>query len=142
MADVASPDLELQDHRYFDGPTTPGELVTLRLAPALKYRVLTGRVLNTEGKLAKNLRLKAQIRNQTDDKDVIRERSFRTDGEGNFRLPLEAFECDGTTRTLTVVMRKTKRKPRRTASVDFSAPLQVGDNDVGDLVVKTPPLLA
>jgi RNA polymerase sigma factor (sigma-70 family) len=123
------------------GPKNAGEKVVLSLAPEVKEIFVTGRVLNTEGMVAKNLALEVEIRTRTIDGDFTRRQRIPTNAEGKFRAQINPGYQEGDARTFTVVMRKTKRKPRRIAEMDLSRSLPAGETDLGDFVVDTPPLL-
>jgi RNA polymerase sigma factor (sigma-70 family) len=123
------------------GPKTAGEKVVLSLAPEVKENFVTGRVLNTEGMVAKNLALEVEIRTRAMDGDFTRRQRIQTNAEGHFRVQVDPDYQEGNARTLTVVMRKTKRKPRRIAEMDLSRSLPAGETDLGDFVVDTPPIL-
>ncbi|MFK5956204.1 MAG: sigma-70 family RNA polymerase sigma factor [Planctomycetota bacterium] len=138
---AGSLDFSMMESTNSLGPTSANELVSIALQPKLSASFVMGKVLNTEGMVAKNLSLKARIRWQSADSDTTVLRTIQTNAEGKFRLQIEP-ECEaGFTRTFTVIMRKTKRKERRTATVDLSRTLSPGDHDLGAFVVETPPIL-
>jgi uncharacterized GH25 family protein len=124
------------------GPQRPGELVTITIAPKAGSTVLVGRILNTEGAVAKNLTLQTRLRlyqrgvMQTSDRMQV-----VTNEEGRFEMHLKEPYKQGTERSLTVVMRPTKRKAQRSVFVDLSRDLGAGEYDIGDLVVDFPPVM-
>ncbi|PCJ54181.1 MAG: hypothetical protein COA70_05985 [Planctomycetota bacterium] len=138
---AGSLDFSIMESMNSLGPTSAKELVSIALQPKLSASFVVGKVLNTEGMVAKNLSLKARIRWQSTDSDTTVLRTIQTDAEGQFRLQIEP-ECEaGFTRAFTVIMRKTKLKERRTATIDLSRTLSPGDHDLGAFVVETPPIL-
>jgi RNA polymerase sigma-70 factor (ECF subfamily) len=138
---VVSQDYSFQAKATSDGPTQEGETVELSVAPTGEWSFITGRVLNTEGMLAKNLALKIDITTITAERRSTSRQAIQTDSQGRFRLQVTGEIEPGSVRTVTVVMRKTKRKERRIAEKDMSYDLAPGDTELGDFVVDTPPLL-
>lgn len=124
------------------GPQRPGQLTMITVAPKAGSTLLVGRIVNTEGMLAKNLTLQTRLRLQQRGVMETTDRlSLTTNEEGRFELQLKEPYKQGTERSLTVVMPPTKRKAQRSVFVDLSRDLGAGDYDVGDLVVDFPPAL-
>mgnify|MGYP002639318044 CR=1 FL=1 len=138
---AVSQDYSFQAKATADGPKEEGQTVVVPVAPTVEWYFIAGRVLNTEGKVAKNLGLKLDITTTIEDRQSTSRRAIQTDSEGYFRLQVSGELEPKAKRTVTVVMRKTKRKERRIAEKDMSFSLPPGDTELGDFVVDTPALL-
>lgn len=141
-ATAVSRDQEQRAHVDDFGPSKIGERVSLSVAPAIDRPIVIGRILNEEGMAGANLTLKSRLKMMNGGSTSSHNASIHTDEEGRFRMVLEEKFEDGGTRELTVTMRKTKRKPKRSVMVDLSRHYDAGVHDLGDLVVIVPPLLA
>ena len=139
---AVSRDQEKRDHVDGFGPARTGEKTTLTVMPAVDRAVVVGRILNEEGAVGANLSLKSRLSARSNGSSFSHNETLRTDAEGRFRMVLEEDYEDGGTRELTITMRKTKRKPKRSVMVDLSKHYDPGVHDLGDLVVMIPPLLA
>ncbi len=138
---AVSLDFEFNATETVDGPKTAGETVNVEILPIVEGSSISGRILNEEGMVAKNIRFKVDTHYRSPDRDFIRRDSFRTDAEGRFQLLQDGQISADTKRTLSVIMRKTSRKPERVATFDLSRDLPPGTTDVGDLVVRPAPTL-
>lgn len=141
-ARVVSMDGERREVVQGPGPVRGGQPVVFTVAPEVKSPILTGRILNAEGMVGKNLNLGKQIKIKSPGSSSTHNSSVKTDGEGRFRLLLDDDFEPGGTRTLTLTMKATKRKAQRTVKVDISQDYPPGEHDLGDLVVMIPPLVA
>lgn len=139
---VVSMDGERREVISGRGPVRGGKPVVFTLSPAVKHPILVGRVLNAEGMVGKNLNLDTRIKENSQSGNSTHHASIRTDDEGGFRFLLEDEFEPGSTRSLTIIMKATKRKPKRMAKVDLSRSFGPGEHDLGDLVVLVPPLVA
>lgn len=138
---VASVDYSKQGTADQMGPLAAGETVVLDLNIKQKATFVVGRVLNTEGMVAKNLTLSADIRSIKSSGTTTIRRAIQTNAEGLFRLQMESNSDPRTTRSITVVMRKTKRKARRIAEKKLSGNIASGETNLGDFIVETPAVL-
>ncbi len=124
------------------GPVRGGKPVVFTLSPEVKHPILIGRILNAEGMVGKSLNLDTRIKENSQSGNSTHHASIRTDEEGRFRFLLDEEYEPGSTRSLTIMMKATKRKPKRTVQVDLSRSFGPGEHDLGDLVVMIPPLVA
>jgi len=139
---VTSNDGERRAEAFGEGPVVHGKPIVFTLTPIISHPILVGRILNTEGVIGPNLNLDYRINVDSPGGDRSnRSASFRTDENGRFRLLVEDFYEEESLRTLSITMKPTKRKPRRTVKSDLSFHLSPGENDLGDLVLQVPPLL-
>jgi len=104
--------------------------------------ILTGRVLNLEGRVAKSKTLKARVQFHSASVDEIVQYTLRTDDNGRFRHVFRDEDVSPSSiKKFWVITGKSKNKLRRIAAVDFSTSLPEGVTDLGDLVVEAPPVL-
>ncbi|MHC4380534.1 MAG: hypothetical protein ACYSU1_05535, partial [Planctomycetota bacterium] len=141
-ANVVSHDQERRAQVDGHGPSRDGGKVILEVSPTVDRPVIVGRIVNEEGMAGANLSLESRLNHRHPQQNSTHNRKIKTDGEGRFRMVLEDEYKEGGTRELTVTMRKTKRKPKRSVMVDLSRPFEPGVHDLGDLIVTVPPLLA
>ena len=139
---VVSMDGERREVTNGPGPVRGGKPIVFTLSPAVKHPILLGRVLNAEGMVGKNLNLDSRIKENSQNGSSSHHASIRTDGEGRFRFLLDEEFEPGSTRSLTLIMKATKRKPMRSVKIDLSRSFGPGEHDLGDLVVLIPPLVA
>lgn len=139
---VVSMDGERREVINGPGPVRGGKPVVFTLSPAVKHPILIGRVLNAEGMVGKNLNLDTRIKQKSQNGSSTHNASLRTDEEGRFRFLLDEEFEPGSTRSLTLIMKPTKRKPMRSVKIDLSRSFGPGEHDLGDLVVMIPPLVA
>ena len=104
--------------------------------------ILTGRVLNLEGRVAKSKTLKARVQFQSASVNEIVQYTLRTDEDGRFRhVFYEKDVSPSSIKKFWVITGKSKNRLRRIAAVDFSTSLPEGITDLGDLIVEAPPVL-
>lgn len=139
---AVSRDGEKRAHVDAHGPARIGEKVSISVAPELDRPIVTGRIVNEEGMAGANLTMKSRLSTKRRGNSSSHNGNIKTDAEGRFRMVLEDEFEDGGSRELTITMRKTKRKPKRSVLVDLSRRFEPGVHDLGDLVVVVPPLLA
>lgn len=125
----------------FVGPVVAGELITVEITPVAQFSVVRGRILNAEGAVAKNLQMGLEVKAASRNGMSIELHDIRTDLDGYFRLPLDRLAPEGTTRSLTVLMRSTKRKPSRHATLELPQQLELGETQLGDFVLEETPIL-
>ncbi|PCJ55712.1 MAG: hypothetical protein COA70_01140 [Planctomycetota bacterium] len=140
---VVSQDGERRANAFGGGPVRNGGPAIFTLIPKAERPVIVGRVLNTEGVIGANLSLEYHVKTTSDGgNNSSRAGNIRTDENGKFRLLMEDGYQESAIRVLTLTMRATKKKPKRTTVTDLSYFLAPGENDLGDLVVTVPPLIA
>ena len=140
---VVSHDGERRAEAFGGGPVRNGGPAIFTLIPEAQTPVIIGRILNAEGAIGPNLNLEYRMKNASEGgSNSSHSGTIRTDENGEFRLLMEEEYEDDAVRSLTVTMRATKKKPMRTVVVDLSYVLAPGENDLGDLVVTVPPLIA
>ena len=124
------------------GPNREGEVITISVTPKAGRAILVGRILNTEGQVAKNLQLQTRFRHyKQGSMRTERGLSLLTDEGGFFQMVVpEPFRA-GMERALTITMPATKRKPMRSVNVDLGFRLPAGEHNLGDLVVDEAPIL-
>jgi len=123
------------------GPGEAGETVVIPLKREGQSFALTGRILNTEGMVAKNLHLQLETTSTTGTGVATIRRDILTDREGRFRLSLSGEDAASEYRQAVIIMPPTRRKPRRIAEMELHGFLSSGETDLGDCVVDDAPLL-
>ncbi|MFK5957072.1 MAG: carboxypeptidase-like regulatory domain-containing protein [Planctomycetota bacterium] len=124
------------------GPKVQGEKVSFVLQPKIRGVLLTGRFLNADGVVGKNLNLRAFFDSSSQPGDDQEGRAVASDKEGRFRVLMRTGFEKGAKRTGQFILNKTKRKPKRGALFDLSFQIPVGEYDLGDVVLDTLPLFA
>lgn len=136
-------DLRREDSTSGGGPRAPGEVVAFRLQPRPSLQpallVLTGRIVNEEGRPARSLELAALTFRR--DGGVSRG-GLLTDSDGRFRAEFAASDvAAGELLRWVVEFHATRRKPQRSAEVAFVGLPSSGEADLGDVVLHPDPLL-
>lgn len=140
---VVSPNGELRAELYGEGPVSNGGPAIFTLIPQAENPVILGRILNTEGAIGPNLNLEYLFKMAPSlGSHTSKSGTLHTDENGRFRLLVEDVFKEGATRTLTISLRATRKKPKRSIPIDLSYSLAPGENDLGDLVLAVPPLIA
>ena len=103
--------------------------------------MLTGRILNLEGVVAKNKTLKARVQFHSTSVNETLQYSLRTGEDGRFRHAFPKDVNPESIKKFWVITGKSKNRVRRIASVDFLEPLPVGLTELGDMIVEAPPVL-
>lgn len=124
---------------YGDGPLRPGQTALLELQLGADHPVVRFRALDAAGGPLPNVQLKGDVRLRTSFFNNSSDHRLRTDSEGYFVVDLAQDWSEGSTRTLHVTLQQGD-EPRPTASVDLSRNLDMGLNDLGDLVLEPPPV--
>jgi len=122
---------------YGDGPLRPGQTALLELQIGADHPVVRFRALDAAGGLLPNVELKGDVRLRTSWFNNSSYHVLRTDAEGYFVVDLAQDWSEGSTRTLHVTLQQGD-EPRLTASVDLSRDLDMGLNDLGDMVLEPP----
>lgn len=140
---AVSPNGELRADVFGEGPVPHGGPALFTLTPQAERPVVVGRILNTEGAIGPNLNLEYVLKMPSKNSNQSsRSGTLKTDADGQFRLLMEDLFEEGAERTLTISMKATRRKPKRSVAMDLSYFLAPGANDLGDLVLVVPPLVA
>ena len=134
---------ELRAELYGEGPVRNGGPAIFTLNPQADNPVLLGTILNTEGAVGPNLNLEYRFKTTSDfGNSSSNSGTLKTDENGRFRLLVEETLEEESTRTLTISLRATRKKPKRSVPIDLSYALMPGENELGDLVLVVPPLIA
>ena len=123
------------------GPQVAGESVKVTLRLEDPYPSVEGRILNTEGKVAKNIGMELEFRSLDGGALQVRRFEIRTDREGFFRSVIYSEGLQGQPCTMMVRMPATRRKAARVALLELPQGLRPGVNELGDFIVDTPPVL-
>jgi len=126
-----------------EGPTRSHPHVDVEVQIGMEAAVIRGRLVNSEGKPGPNITLRSRMKEEYENGSSSTGGSVRTDEEGYFQIKLDQAELQaGATRTLTLVMKATRKKPERDVVVDLSRNFPPGVTDLGNVMVTTPPLAA
>ncbi|MDA1113749.1 MAG: carboxypeptidase regulatory-like domain-containing protein [Planctomycetota bacterium] len=140
---VVSTDGELRAESFGEGPVRNGGPAIFTLVAQAEDPVLVGRILNTEGAIGPNLNLEYRIGYTSDGgSNSSRSGPIHTDASGYFRFVVEDLYKENTVRSLTINLRATREKPESAVAIDLSYFLAPGENELGDLVLVVPPLIA
>lgn len=125
------------------GPTKSNPHVSVEIKVGMEATVIKGRLVNEEGKPGPNLTLRSRLETKHGGGSSSTGSSVRTDEEGYFQVKLDELEMSpNTTRTLTLTMKATRKKPERDAVIDLSRSFPPGVTDLGDIMVIVPPMAA
>ena len=123
----------------FQGPSAPGEEVTVRVQAETGGVWLTGRILDPEGKPVRRERLRVTLALESGFGSSRTGSRVRTDGEGRFRYALDT-EGGLPEARRRLEFRRGPRGPRVT--VELAPTLPPGTHDLGDLILRAPQVLA
>lgn len=133
----------LSGSQVVEGPTATNPDVSVEITVGMEAAVIKGRLVNEEGKPGPNISLRSRMELEHENGSSSTSSSVRTDEEGYFKIRLDNSELSASaTRTLTLTMKATRKKPERDAVIDLSRSFPPGETDLGDIMVIAPPLAA
>lgn len=118
----------------FDGPTRQGEQVRMALRMPADASLMAGRVLGEDG-----APFQGDVTVRFEGQRGSGGSGLSLDGEGRFLVPVPDWV--GRTPSILLYEQGRHQAPRREAEVVLRGPLVPGRNDLGDLVLRQPPLL-
>lgn len=124
-------------------PTAPDERVLLNLTLEAEHPILLGRILHETGEPCAEQSLQYFLWHRSEAQSSGESRGIRTDEDGRFEVVLvEDPDPDWDVREVELHHRDGAIGRRTEVTVDISDPLVSGPNDLGDLILTLPPLLA
>jgi hypothetical protein len=121
------------------GPLRPGENVKFVLRQKAAAPVLTGRLVNEEGQPLPDLSLSGNVHQDGHDGSLARVR-LQTGADGRFRVPV-ALDSGAAPHKFLLIL-EARPGVVRMAVKDLPAPITLGENELGDIVLGWPLIVA
>ncbi len=125
-------------------PSAKGTTVEVPMEFSMEYPAVSGRILNEDGVIGRNLNLQYAYRypGLPSTRQPTEGIPLSTNDEGIFEILVPNWNQQGLLRKFLVVIPRTRSKPERFAEVDLSQPLPKEVKDLGDLILRPSPVLA